>query len=468
MGSTKLTSANISINGIASPSESFIYSPAVESPQSSGMNSAWRIHDSSRNMIHAGTRADSNGGLMVESDRYGNLLWSSYFKDNQSYFSANPGCVDSSGNIYVPLNQYNGTSPKVGVAKFNSSGVFQFQRTMTVTANASNGGYGFGSIVDNSGNFYVFGSARESGSSQHYPYVVKFDSAGNTSWQARLNVSSLSSLDAYYGKGCGAVLSDGSIVLSGNYWTSGAGTDANNLLVRYDTNGTLLWQKAFSAGTNVTQYASGLTIDSSNNIYCLVQSQESPAPVFLIKYNSSGTLQWQRRISRSGVSINGPEYSICTAPDGNIVIAFAISDLGILILTYNQSGVLQWAKKLLVRSGSVSLGVQGVSIDNGGYLHIGVGHTDFTNTSGNASTVVKVPYGNLTKDLNGSIVKFGYQYITSTGEITDAAGSGNEPSITFASGNFSSPYTYSGTPGNNNNISVQSGYFPAIIRASLS
>lgn len=469
MGSTRLTSSNVSLNGISSPSETFVFAATVVNPGADGITSSYRFTDSSRNIFTGGTKADANGGMLVKTDKYGAPLFSIIFKDNQSYCYSYLGCSDSSGNIYIPMTQYNSFNPKVGMVKLNSSGVLQFQRTMTITASSSVGGYGWAAAVDSSGNIYIAGGARENGSSTLMPYLVKFDSAGNTSWQRRLQTSSVTSLDSYFMKGCIGILSDGSVVVGGNYYVNSTGNDANTLLARYTSAGAISWQKAFSSGTNIIQQATGLAIDSSDNIFLLASSQDNPNATFLLKYNSSGTLQWQRRISRSGVAANAGDYSIAVAPDGNIVIGIGVASTGVFILTYNQSGVLQWTKKLLIRTGALETSISGLFIDNAGFLHIGIPHSDFTSGSGSATVAVKIPYGNLSKDLSASIMKFSYQYTTSTGEMTDAAGGGTEPSITFTSGDFSTPYAYSGAPGNNNNISVNTtSYIPGIIKENLS
>lgn len=467
MATTRLSSSDVSLNQIAAPTESFLLSVSGTSQSTEALTSSSMVYDSNKNLFIVGRKADSNGGLVVKTDKYGTLAWAISFRDSQSYFYAYPSSVDSSGNIYVPVTQYNSTSAKVGVVKFNSSGALQFQRTMSSSASSTYGGYAQGSLVDTSGNFYVYGFVKEQGSSTTMPYVAKFDSSGTVTWQRRIQTTSVSSLDALFTGGSGVLLSDGSIVLGGYNYTNSSGTDYNTILVKYNSSGTLQWQKAFSFGTNIGQQIVGTTTDSSDNIYALVYSEETPAAAFLLKYNSSGTLQWQRRISRSGVTVNAGNFCITTAADGNVVVAVGATNIGIFLLTYNPSGTLQWTKKVIVRTGVISINISGLEIDSSGYLHLGLSHSDFTST-GNAPVILKVPYGNLTKDLNGNIVKFSYQYVTSTGEITDAAGSGTEPSITFSSGDFSSPYSYSGTPGNNNNISLATDYYPSIIKASLS
>jgi hypothetical protein len=70
----------------------------------------------------------------------------------------------------------------------------------------------------------------------------------------------------------------------------------NGYLVKLDSNNTILWQKTFTAN-----FVTNLSIDTSYNVYIII------SPNYLLKYNSSGTLQWQEQIAvtSQSLTING-------------------------------------------------------------------------------------------------------------------------------------------------------------------
>ena len=70
--------------------------------------------------------------------------------------------VDTSGNVYCTGYQNNSAGHIIAfVAKYNTSGVIQWQRSLTDTYTTP-GDYGFGIAVDTSGNVYVTGQQNNS------------------------------------------------------------------------------------------------------------------------------------------------------------------------------------------------------------------------------------------------------------------------------------------------------------------
>jgi hypothetical protein len=85
--------------------------------------------------------------------------------------------------------------------------------------------------------------------------------------------------------------------------TGGAGS-YDVLVAKFDTAGSLTWQRRIGAATN--DLVSGLTIDSSENIYVAAEGN-------LVKYNSSGTFQWHRTFTGaiiSGLALSGTDLII--------------------------------------------------------------------------------------------------------------------------------------------------------------
>jgi len=120
--------------------------------------------------------------------------------------------VDSSGNVYVTGQSYNGANDDCLTIKYNSNGD-------TIWQKAWNGGsydYGFGIAVDSSGNVYVTGGS-SNGANDDY-LTIKYNSNGDTIWQKAWNGGSND-----YGQGI-AVDSSGNVYVTG-YSYSGANYD---------------------------------------------------------------------------------------------------------------------------------------------------------------------------------------------------------------------------------------------------
>lgn len=89
-------------------------------------------------------------------------------------------------------------------------------------------------------------------------------------------------------------------IFAGGYFASKA------FLVKYSNNGTLQWQRDLSGGYYSNW--SSLACDSSSNVYAVGKNNynsSSDEEVLIAKYNSSGTLQWQRTIRHSQYKMQG-------------------------------------------------------------------------------------------------------------------------------------------------------------------
>ena len=89
----------------------------------------------------------------------------------------------------------------------------------------------------------------------------------------------------------------------GGWWGGASDTSGNfhvagsNGMIKFDTSGNISWQKTF---TNFV--ARNLALDSSGNIYLVgYHNASTNNRAVIIKYNSSGTLQWQRQIYQTGI-----------------------------------------------------------------------------------------------------------------------------------------------------------------------
>ncbi len=127
------------------------------------------------------------------------------------------------------------------------------------------------------------------------------------------------------------------------------------------------WHRIWGS-TGVEDHLKAIDIDSSDNIYCAGETVKSPLDLEkrdskfqLIKYNSSGILQWNQTWGG-----NKSDYCEAIALDSssNIYVtgftnSFGGVDTDIALLKYNSAGILQWNRTygtgIEVRAGDISL-----------------------------------------------------------------------------------------------------------------
>lgn len=232
--------------------------------------------------------------------------------------------LDSSGNLYSVT--YGGT-----IYKYDSTGTLQWQKTLSTIDGAT------GIAVDSSGNIHVCGSLYTG--VYFRGFIAKLSSAGAITWQ-RYATKATTTSD---GISFGAVAVDG----SGNVYVSGSDTASGQtvnsaVLVKYNSSGTIQWQRKLTASpATAFLTAQGLAVDSSGNTYLGISNSTTFNNTYFLKYNTSGTIQWQRQISGTN---NSATLSKCFIYNNTDVYFTGFQDAG--IAKYNTSGVIQWQREL--------------------------------------------------------------------------------------------------------------------------
>ena len=137
---------------------------------------------------------------------------------------------------------------------------------------------------------------------------------------------------------------DNMIVVSN---TLNAQGDADVHILKYDSEGALLWQQTYAGSGNGDDYAVQLAVDGQDNIFvaCALTVGTNDTDIGLLKYNSSGVLQWN---STWGGSANGYDVPADLIRDGsgNIFVAggseASNGQSDYTIIKYNSTGVEQW------------------------------------------------------------------------------------------------------------------------------
>ena len=324
--------------------------------------------------------AGNDQGLGIATDLGANVYaCGTYGYPNASFYS-------SSGASYGTIaNPANGQT-QAYVVKYNSAGLIQWAARMT-TSGTTNGCGTNGVATDSSGYVYTVGSfscttlniynagvsgtlfgtlANSGGALNNDTMIVKYDTNGNVQWTAR--IGSVSQNDF----GTSIAVDSGSNVYitewgTGNpivvYHANGATfqtisqTGSNDcILVKYNSAGTAQWvSRYYSSGFDITN---GVAVDSSLNVY-VTGVYNSPftaynsdgtafsttnfisatnGQTYLIKYNTSGFVQWV------ATSVNSASYNYSqgqgVVTDGSNVYSTGYYSGGTGLQVYNSSGSL--------------------------------------------------------------------------------------------------------------------------------
>ena len=201
------------------------------------------------------------------------------------------------------------------------------------------------------------------------------DNTTTSPWTKQLGTS-----DSDEGRGV-TTDSSGNVYVTGY---TGGGLDENTnsgsndiFLVKYNSSGTIQWTKQL--GTSGYDYGQDVTTDSSDNIYVTGSTggdldgntSSGGNDIFLVKYNSSGTKQWTKQM---GTSSDDWGNGVTTDSSGNIyVTGYTNGGLDgnthsgygdIFLVKYNSSGTKQWTK-----TSSVGIG-NGVTTDSSGNIYV--------------------------------------------------------------------------------------------------
>jgi len=170
-----------------------------------------------------------------------------------------------------------------------------------------------------------------------------------------------------------------SIYIAGSTQSFSAGSK-DIWVLKYNSNGKLLWNVTW--GDIQNDGGTGLAIDSDGNLYVSGWTFESGVgnKMLLLKYNSSGDLQWAQT---SSVGMWGEDVAVDNISGDIYLIGGDMNTF--FLVKYNSSGHEQWNKSW---SSGFQAGARNLSMDSSGNLYL----TGYTKTNSMDDDILLVKY----------------------------------------------------------------------------
>lgn len=298
----------------------------------------------------------------------GDTLWVSRYSG-----SALALAIDDSGNVYVTGGSYGaGTSNDYVTIKYNDLGDTVWVRRYNGAANHWDRAHAI--ALDPSGNVYVTGESRISGSSPDIT-TISYSSTGDTRW-----VRSFNGPANYIDIGSDiAVDNSGNVYVTGETWNFGG--DKDYVTIKYNRNGGPQWVRLYDGPVNTEDMASSIVVDTSGNVYVTGKSGVGGVnkDYATIKYNSNGDSLWVRRYNGPG-DFNDYGNDIAVDDSGNVYVTGASEGIGTYLdyatIKYSSTGESLWTGRY---DGPINGydGANALAVDKFGNIYVTGESSDF-------------------------------------------------------------------------------------------
>jgi hypothetical protein len=257
--------------------------------------------DSTNNFLYFVSAYPSSSGIGIAkvTPSSSSYSWTRYYQGSFTNTTAEPYgvVVDSSQNVYScgQLTQDQGCCgivPFAAIAKQNSSGAFTYYALHNDVA----GGLAkFVKIILSSAQNPIVVGVNNIVGGYSVGCIFSFTSTLESNWKKQISNGSQNIL-------FNSVAKDS----SDNYYVVGANVSTSpglGLLIKYNSSGVVQWQRSLAPTSGGLTFSS-VSVSSSGDIYVLGYTSGIKSPLVLVKYNSSGTLQWQRLFTPGTITLN--------------------------------------------------------------------------------------------------------------------------------------------------------------------
>lgn len=274
-------------------------------------------------------------------NKRGVQVWSRTY-DGPSNLDDRPAAMFLDQNEDVYIAGYADNTKRV-VLKYNSNGTLQWATVDPEPDIETN------AITVRSNKVYVTGVVFSTPTGRDIA-TSKYGAGGTREWLVTYNRASNYSDEA---KDI-AVDGSGNVYVAGSSSSSSStATDVGYTVLKYDADGTLLWEAHYTANPSCGSCPNGgtatsLVVDGAGNVYVTGDASGTSNDIATVKFNSSGVQQWVQRFDGSGAGNDGVlDSKIALAPDDNVIVLGRVinaddqSDFA--LLKYSSVGSLLWS-----------------------------------------------------------------------------------------------------------------------------
>ena len=292
--------------------------------------------------------------------------------------------VDVSGNIYVTGTTYSvDTQSDYTTIKYNSEGDEQWVAHYTGTHRSALD-YARDLAVDASGNVYVTGKSRVSGSCDDYA-TVKYNSEGVEQWAVRYDGpgGGYDRATAVAVDDSGNVYVTGSGVLIGRYW--------GYVTIKYNAEGVEQWILRYDGPEDIQDYACDVAVDRLGNVYVTGYSYRyspSLSDYTTIQYNAAGDEMWVAQFQGKPSYCDVPN-ELALDESGNVYVMGVgwdqVTCTDYTIVKYDSEGMEQWVAHYNTPGNNYDC-VRALAVNNSGNVYV-TGTIDDSETGSDFATV---------------------------------------------------------------------------------
>jgi len=224
------------------------------------------------------------------------------------------------------------------IAKYDASGNLTWNKTWGGNCDD----YGFSVVQASDGGYLATGETCTYGVEGDV-FIVKYDSAGNFLWNKIWGGADEEWANSIINT------SDGGFVVDGATYSFGSSGSADIFILKYDASGNLIWNKTWGGSEWESPVSANSIIQTSDNGYALTAITYSygagESDLVLLKFDSSGNLTWNKTWG-SGTYDGG--FSVLqTADSGYLVTGYSDYNLSydnMLLVKFTSTGTVSWSK----------------------------------------------------------------------------------------------------------------------------
>ena len=322
----------------------------------SGWDFAYSVHQTADGgYILFGNTASSDGDItyphggmdcwLLKLDAAGNLQWQRNYGGSKNEYGWSAQICADGGYILAGLTEStngdvttNHGDRDFWILKVDVNGLIQWQKSFggskddeaLSVATCSDGGYIVSGFTEsNDGDVSGNNGTRDF-------WIIKLTSFGTLQWQKCLGGTNFE--EAWSIKQC----TDGGFIAAGYTWSNDGDVSGNHYtfpgasdfwVVKLDASGYLQWQKCYGSDRGEQAFDIQLTSDGGYIVGGYAQGpggdvrcNQGHEDCWMIKINSTGTLQWQKNMGGNGVD---QIYALRQANDGGYIITGLVSSANV-------------------------------------------------------------------------------------------------------------------------------------------